>query len=67
MEGPLWRQKAQSWDWQGCQEEGKAKMLETKKERSTDGTSSQIHLGGCGRTAQSQNCQRAKEEAAGFD
>lgn len=40
MEGPLWRQKAQSWDWQGCQEEGQAEMLETKKERSTGGTSS---------------------------
>lgn len=30
-EGPLWRQKAQRWDWQGCQEEGKAKMLETRE------------------------------------
>lgn len=36
-------EKAQSWDWQGCQEEGEGKDARDKKERSTDGTSSQIH------------------------
>ena len=47
--------------------EGKDARDKGRSRTQMGGTSSQIHLGGCGRTAQSQHCRRAKEEAAGFD
>lgn len=44
---------------------GRQRCSRQGKEQNTDGLV-HTHLGG-GRTAQSQNCRRAKEEAAGFD
>ena len=41
---------------------GRQRCLRQGKEQNTGGTSPQIHLGGCGRTAQSQHCRRAEEE-----
>lgn len=48
----------------GLPEEGKD--ARDKEGAGTDGTSSQIHLGGCGRTAQSK-LPGGQGEAAGFD
>lgn len=67
VEGPLWRQESTELGLAGLPGGRKAKMLETRRERSTDGTSSRFTWVVVEGQHSHKTAGGQRREAAGFD